>query len=163
MDEGRLGAWNSLEYANDGQDELMTYMYTICFQPASELEPETNTVKQFDAKGKEHTGQEYNVKGLVSDEEDGVTNIRWTMEFTGFLPDMTFEGIYDSSVNRITGRWFCTKTSDVDGTFLLSRLPCEVLGCRPGPNAFLANRYRSLWRFAIDATVQDIRRRTFSW
>lgn len=79
-------------------------------------------------------------------------------------PTFHYSGQYKLSSLSVTGT--CGRTEDVKAHnefFLLKRTPSHVLRFRPSPSAFERNRYRSLWSYAIIATLCGVKRDRWSW
>ncbi|EED77713.1 predicted protein [Postia placenta Mad-698-R] len=104
---------------------------------------------------------EFKVAGDIVTEADG----KVTYQFRFIIPVHGMTVDYDGTLNEdgsmLSGRW------GPDGTrpasFFFSKMPEQVLICRPSPMELQTNRIRALWRFALTAVQEQVARRRFTW
>ncbi|KAH9913469.1 uncharacterized protein BXZ73DRAFT_106942 [Epithele typhae] len=130
-----LGRWNGFI----GERRWPTCpILTLVFKPSGSVESPS-----FEASGTDAQGQAYTVVGAYEIEEvEGATFVRYS--FTQTYP----------------------ATDDHDERLLYFRGRLDedaILLARPSLNSYKANRTRALWRYALMASLDEARRRLFSW
>jgi hypothetical protein len=139
----------------------------VTFEPLSYL----TSSFHFTAQGVNYVREKWQLTGECNPAESNSEKffITWQSKQTDY-PDEYFEGVFDTASKSIVGS--CSPeehaTTFSNGAYL-SQQPPEVLVCRPHPGLLAddpelgTNRYRSLWRFALDAVLLQVRRKMWSW
>ncbi|KAI1785573.1 hypothetical protein LXA43DRAFT_899499 [Ganoderma leucocontextum] len=117
--------------------------------------------EDFTAEGVEFDGDSYTVRGHVARETGGMPQVEWTVKYPGGYDVRYFGSLTDEFT--IMG---CRSISeyDMDWQFVLKKIPAEYMIYRPSPYTLnLPTPYRELWRYAISATLHDVRRKWWTW
>ncbi|KAL6303383.1 hypothetical protein BKA93DRAFT_735065 [Sparassis latifolia] len=95
----------------------------------------------------------------------GEVPVKFTMRYSARIDTQYLEGVLQAGGTMMTGRWRYKGDKDIEwgGDFIFSRMPADVLCCRPALTEFRANRPRALWKFAVTAVLDQVRRQLFSW
>src|SRR5712691_7049955 len=155
-----LGQWHGYFYEVDGIRETdgTDSMITLALAPAGEGEHELK------AKAWSNRGR-YTVSGALSKGREDVLQVKLKMTFaTAFWAPMYFDGRFDPKRDALTGVWDVSEYPDSSsGKMEFRRIPPHYLTVYPSINELSQNRPRALWRFAIAAVRNDIRRESWSW
>jgi len=155
-----LGQWHGYFYEVDGIRETdgTDSMITLALAPAGEGEHELK------AKAWSNRGR-YTVSGALSKGREDVLQVKLKMTFaTAFWAPMYFDGRFDPKRDALTGVWDVSEYPDSSsGKMEFRRIPPHYLTVYPSINELSQNKPRALWRFAIAAVRNDIRRDSWSW
>jgi Vacuolar sorting-associated protein 13, N-terminal len=154
-----LGHWHGYFYEGDGIRETSgtDTMMTFVLEPAP-------SEQEFKADAWSNRGR-YTISGCWSKNKDDVMQIKFKMSFSSeFWPDIFFNGRYDPDRDALTGVW--AYSADLDNTvdkMEFRRMHPRYLTVYPSIKELSDNKARALWRFAIAAVRNDIRRDCWSW
>ncbi|KAF9807161.1 hypothetical protein IEO21_08361 [Rhodonia placenta] len=102
---------------------------------------------------------EFKLAGDIVPEADG----KVTYQFRIIIPfhgiSVKYDGTLNEDGNMLSGKY----SLGVLRAFFLSRMPVEVLICRPSPMELQSDRIRALWRFALTAVQEQVARRRLTW
>ena len=93
--------------------------------------------------------------------EDGPMQLKWDITYPDGVA-VHYDGTLVDEFT-ITGTRIYGDDTESDYLFILKKIPAPYMTLRPRPSLLAASRYRYLWHFAIAATLQDVRRRMWSW
>jgi hypothetical protein len=156
----RLGHWHGYFYDDDGAREIFgtDSMVTLVLEPA---EDEHGLKANAWSNRGRHT-----VTGSWSQGNEDILQIKLEMTFpnTFWIP-ICFDGHFDLKRNALTG---CYKDMSDDpdissGKMEFRRIPPCYLAVYPSIEDLSQNKPRALWKFAIAAVRNDIRRDSWSW
>ena len=105
------------------------------------------------------------VTGSWSKDENGVAKIIFKMSFDDVsLFSVFFDGLFDTEHDILTGKWAYSAETDYSiGVIEFRRIPPCYLALYPPIQELSDDKPRALWRFAIAAVRNDIRRDHWSW
>lgn len=152
-----LGVWNGQYYDDDGVYWSATAMMTFILVPA---EGERNFKGDvWSLKGRQ------TITGSWSRGEDDVLQIKFKISFSSILwTPMFFNGHFDPERDALTGVWgLSADLEDPFGKMEFRRIPARYFTVYPCIKELRDNKPRALWRFAIAAVRNDIRRDRWSW
>ncbi|EED85032.1 predicted protein [Postia placenta Mad-698-R] len=102
---------------------------------------------------------EFKLAGDIVSEADG----KVTYQFRLIVPfhgiSVKYDGTLNEDGNMLSGEY----SLGVLRAFSLSRMPAEVLICRPSPMELQSDKIRALWRFALTAVQEQVARRRYTW
>jgi hypothetical protein len=132
-------------------------MMTFVLEPA-------NGAHKFKANAWSIRGR-FTVTGSWSKGENHVMEIKLKMTFHGALSSVVFfTGRFDAERDALTGVWgLLADAENSNGMMEFRRIPPRYLTVYPSLKEFSDNKPRALWRFAIAAVRNDIRRERWSW
>ncbi|THH29709.1 hypothetical protein EUX98_g4473 [Antrodiella citrinella] len=117
--------------------------------------------------GDNHVLASENIQDHVEAEaEEGVIRFNFSMSYPNTTAqDDHWSGHLDENGSLVgyTGWQWRPAEYSHDQQFILRRLPAEIMALRPSPAEFVDNKYRSLWQFAINATICQVRKKWWSW
>ena len=155
-----LGHWYGCFYEDDGVRETdgTDSMVTLVLAPAEgEHELKANA---WSNRGR-HT-----VTGSWSMVKEDMLQIKLKMTFaTASWDPLFFDGHFDPKRNALTGcvRDISEDPDDSGGKMEFRRIPPRYLTVYPSIKDLSQNKPRALWKFAIAAVRNDIRRDSWSW
>jgi hypothetical protein len=152
-----LGYWNGYSYDREGARWGSRSMMAFILVPA---EGERN----FKADGWSLRGRQ-KIAGSWSMGEDDVMQIKFKISFLSVLwAPMYFNGRFDSERDALTGVWDeSAELENFAGKIEFRRIPPRYLTVYPSIKELRDNKARELWRFAIAAVRNDIRRDHWTW
>jgi hypothetical protein len=156
----RLGHWHGYFYEVDGIRETdgTDSMVTMVLEPAEgEHELKANA---WSNRGR-HT-----VTGSWSEVKEDMLQIKLKMTFaTAFWDPIFFDGHFDPKRDALIGcfRYISDDPDTSSGKMEFRRIPPCYLAVYPSIKDFSQNKPRALWKFAIGALRNDIRRDSWSW
>ena len=154
-----LGHWHGYFYEDDGIRETdgTDSMTTLVLQP----DEGEHKVK---ADAWSNRGR-YPVTGSWSKGENDTLQIKLKMTFAStFWTPVVFNGCFDPKRDVLTGVWDATDDPDgLSGKMEFRRNPPRYLTVYPSIEELSKNKVRALWKFAIAAVRNDIRRDSWSW
>ena len=107
----------------------------------------------------------YTISGSWSEGENGVIQIKLKMTFLALAwSPKFFDGYFDAERNALTGFWGFS--ADLEGSthqMECRRIPPHYLTAYPNIEELSNNKPRSLWKFAIAAVRNDVRRGHWLW
>ncbi|KAI9464116.1 hypothetical protein BJY52DRAFT_1166045 [Lactarius psammicola] len=153
-----LGHWHGYFYEGDGNletsgvDTIMTFV----------LEP-ADGEHEFKAKAWSNRGR-YTVAGSWSKGENDIMEIKFKMAYQSVSWFVFFNGRFDAERDALTGVWgFSADAENSNGLMEFRRIPPRYLTVYPSIKELSDNKSRALWRFAIAAVRNDVRRERWSW
>jgi hypothetical protein len=152
-----LGVWNGQFYDEDGAFLQTTAMMTLILVPA---EGDRNfKADVWSLKGRQ------TITGSWSKGENDVMQIRFRMSFSSVLwAPVFFNGCFDPERDALTGVWGPSVDLESSaGKMEFRRIPTRYLAVYPCIKELRDDKPRALWRFAIAAVRNDIRRDRWSW
>jgi hypothetical protein len=154
-----LGHWHGYFYEDDGTRETSgtDSMMTFVLEPA-------DGEHEFKANGWSNRGR-YTITGFWSKGENDVTKIKSKTTFhDGLWSVVFFNGRFDAERDALTGIWgLSADAENSNGPMEFRRIPPRYLTVYPSIKELSDNKPRALWRFAIAAVCNDIRRERWSW
>lgn len=107
----------------------------------------------------------YTITGSWSKGENGVIQIKLKMSFLAlrWAPKF-FDGYFDTERNALTGVWgLSAELESSTDKMECRRIPPHYLTVYPSIRELSDNKPRALWKFAIAAVRNDVRRNHWSW
>jgi len=152
-----LGHWHGHLYDEEGARMEGESMMTFILVPA-EGEQEIKA-DAWSLKGR------YTITGSWSKGENGVIEIKLKMSFpAGVWSQKYFSGHFDAERDALTGVWgYYSFLESSTSKMECRRIVPRYLTVYPNINELSDNKPRSLWRFAIAAVRNDVRRDHWSW
>jgi hypothetical protein len=150
-----LGSWNGYFYDNEGVHLKGTSMMTFILVPA---EGEHNFKADVWSLRGRHTIAVSLLKG-----KDDVIQIKFKISFPSGIWDpitYSFNGHFDPERDALTGA-FSNKFDT--GEMEFRRIPPCYLAAYPSIKEIRDDKPRALWRFAISAVLNEIRRNYWAW
>jgi hypothetical protein len=97
--------------------------------------------------------------------EDDVMQIKFKMSFSSVLwAPMYFNGRFDPERGALTGIWgVSAEVENFVGKIEFRRIPPRSLAVYPSIKELRDNKARELWRFAIAAVRNEVRRDRWTW
>ena len=107
----------------------------------------------------------HTITGSWSKGENGVIKIKLKMSFLVLpWPPKFFDGYFDAERNALTGVWgFSANLEGSTDKMECRRIPPHYLTVYPNIKELSDNKPRALWKFAIAAVRNDVRRDHWSW
>ncbi len=130
-------------------------MATFCFHASMDH-------KTYEASSVGANGTTYNILGEYTTKDDGTVEYSFARTYVARLKKTYWTGTLENDGETLTGKYGYAK-DDQPWTFVLKRVPPEVLIDRPHPKEFTENRIKAFWKYALTATHNQVRRRLFSW
>jgi hypothetical protein len=160
-----LGYWHGYLYELDGLRETRSIDTMISFL----LEP-ADGEHEFKANAWSIRGP-FTITGSWSENENenDITEVKFKMTFQQFQSESWsafFDGRFLADRDALTGVWGFSAESDLEnsrGGMVFRRIPPHYLTVYPSIKELLDNKARALWRFAIAAVCDDVRRTRWSW
>ncbi|KAH9955358.1 hypothetical protein BC827DRAFT_878060 [Russula dissimulans] len=154
-----LGHWHGYRYEGQGirQSSGTDSMMTMVLEPAEgEHRVKANA---WSSRGR------FTVTGSWSRYKDDVVQITLKMSFrAAYWSPISFAGRFDPGRNALTGVWRVSAGSEnSNGPMEFRRIPPRYLTLYPSIKEISDSKPRSLWKFAIAAVRNDIRRDLWSW
>lgn len=154
-----LGAWNGYSYDQEGVHWGPHSMVTFILAP---------TEGDHDFKADAWTLQGcQTITGSWSQGEDDVIQIKFKMSFSSdglIWASIFFNGHFDPERDALTGIWgLSAQIESIVGKMEFRRIPPCYLAVYPSIKELRDNKPRALWRFAIAAVRNDIRRGRWAW
>lgn len=109
--------------------------------------------------------QRFTITGSWSKGENDIIQIKFKMSFPrAFWDDIFFNGHLDPERDALTGVWGYSSDSESSiSPMEFRRIPSRYLTVYPSIKELSDNKPRALWKFAIAAVRNDIRRERYSW
>ena len=153
-----LGHWNGYFYEEIGT-RLATEtdtMMTVVLEPA-------DGKQEFKGNGWSSRGR-FTVNGSWSKDESNIMQIKFKMSFRfAHWGIVFFNGYFDSERDALTGDCSDLANQKTRRLMELRRIPPRYLAVYPCIYELSINKPRALWKFAIAAVRNDIRRQRWSW
>ncbi|KAI0633741.1 hypothetical protein C8Q77DRAFT_1157905 [Trametes polyzona] len=147
-----LGRWNGLIGAERWP---ISAMMSFCFHASADH-------SSFEASDTAAHGTSYTILGGYTTKDDGSVEYNFTRTYSARLKKSYFTGALDEDGSTLSGSWGYS-TDDKPYQFLFKRIPAETLIARPPPSEFEENKIRALWKYALTAARNEVRRKMFSW
>jgi Vacuolar sorting-associated protein 13, N-terminal len=152
---GSLGTWNGYTYDSEGEHSGVFSMMTFVLMPSGGHE--------FKADGWSMKGRQ-KIVGSWSMGDDDVMRINFKLSFSSPLwAPISFNGRFDPERDALTGVWDQSDDESSSGIMEFRRIPSCYLGIYPSIKELRDNKPRALWKFAIAAVRNDIRRDHWTW
>ncbi|RPD59334.1 hypothetical protein L227DRAFT_576182 [Lentinus tigrinus ALCF2SS1-6] len=153
-----LGQWYGFAY----NEQL--YPTRTMLSPHFHYTAERNaaTAEDFHGSGIEFDGDPYGISGTVVHSPDGTVFVSWTLSYSGDFK-IYYSGRLVDELTIMGTRSYDRNHAVVDWAFVLKKLPAEDLPFYPSPTELSENKYRALWKYAINVTLNNIRRRWCTW
>ena len=130
-------------------------MMTFVLMPAGEREFKADV---WGFKGRQK------IVGSWSMGDDDVMQIKFKLSFSSPLwAPISFNGSFDPERDALTGVWGGSDDDFSEGIMEFRRIPSCYLGIYPTIKELRDNKPRALWKFAIAAVRNDIRRDHWTW
>ena len=152
-DQHSIGEWNGFAYTEDTYPRRP--MLSLRFHYSKK------DGEEFCASGVEFDGDSYTLSGTCSTTENGVIQVKWDISYTDGTAVHYDATLVDEFT--ITGTRMYGGETEPDFSYILKKIPARYMTLRPRPSILAADKYRSLWQYAIKATIQDVRQRSWSW
>jgi len=152
-----FGHWHGYLYNSKGDRMEGESMMTFVLVPAK-------GERDIKADGWSLQGR-YRITGSWSKGKNGVIQIRLRMSFLAatWAPKF-FKGHFDAERDTLMGVWgFSAELESSGDKMECRRVPPHYLTVYPNVKELSDNKPRSLWRFAIAAVRNDVRRDHWSW
>ena len=152
-----LGHWHGYFYNSEGIHKEGQSMITFVLVPAK---------GEGDVKADAWSLQGcHTITGSWSKGENGVIKIKLKMSFLALpWPPKFFDGYFDAERNTLTGVWgFSVDLEGFTDKMECRRIPPHYLTVYPNIKELSDNKPRALWKFAIAAVRNDVRRDHWSW
>lgn len=149
-----LGRWNGVQISEDG---AILPMITFYFHASEVDDSETYKANSIMADG-----TDYNIFGEYATKEDGTVVYLFTQQSVARWKTTYWTGLLEDEGETFSGKWGYGKDQQ-PYTFVFKRVPPKVLADRPHAREFAENRVKALWKFALTAVRNQVRRRLFSW
>jgi hypothetical protein len=154
-----LGTWNGHSYDHEGVHWGPHSMVTFILVPAE---------GDHDFKAGAWTLQgRQTITGSWLLGEDDVMQVKFKMSFSNdalIWASIFFNGVFDSERDALTGIWSqSAKLRSPKGKMEFRRIPPCYLTVYPSIKELRDNKPRALWRFAIAAVLNEIRRGRWAW
>ena len=120
------------------------------------------TTEDFHSSGVEFDGDPFNISGTVVHSPDGAVFVSWTLSYAGGFR-LLYSGQLIDECTIVGTRSYDFDPTFVDRSFVLKKLPADHLPFYPSPREMSESKYRALWKYAINVTVNNIRRRWWTW
>ncbi|KAI1783149.1 hypothetical protein LXA43DRAFT_904186 [Ganoderma leucocontextum] len=147
-----LGRWNGIQIS---EDEAISPMITFCLHASMDH-------KTYEASSVGANGTDYNILGDYTTKDDGAVEYAFTRTYVARMKKTYWTATLEDDGETLSGKWGYDKDSQ-SWAFVLKRVPPEVLIDRPQPKEFAENRAKALWKYALTAVHNQVRRRLFSW
>lgn len=136
-------------------------MDTFYFNPDSVDRPTFS----YHCGGHEYNDGPYVLSGRCSQDEDGTIQVNFQAVYENDETSIFFVAHLDEHGSLVGYRSWSDNVSEenYDDRLIFRRAPPEIMCHRPSPVALVATKYRSLWVFAIEATLQAVRKQLWSW
>lgn len=107
-------------------------------------------------------GTTYTILGGYKKMEDGSVEYHFKRTYSARLKKTYFKGTLEDDGETLSGSWGYEE-DDKPYRFIFKRIPPEVLIARPPLQEFEDNKIRALWKYALTAVHNEVRRKMFSW
>ncbi|CAK5278366.1 unnamed protein product [Mycena citricolor] len=122
--------------------------------------PSEGTIQHFTASDRANNA-DFTIEGQC---DLSTLRINFKRSFRARLQAQYYHGTWDPEAEILSGSaGFTDDPEDDVVTFVFRRLSPRYMAMAPTPAELQANRPRALWRFAIEAVLEDIRRERWSW
>lgn len=150
-----LGLWNGFTYDPNG-------CYPNWYMMSFYIHASMQEGQDFESSGF-YQGIEFTLSGKCDQDCDGNVSVTFMIQYSKGLPNDYLLGhmLPDGSLTGTSG--FEETSSNHVHRFILRRTPAEVMCHRPSPAQFLANKPRTLWKFALAAIHAQVLKEMWSW
>ncbi|KAI8975856.1 hypothetical protein BD414DRAFT_423775 [Trametes punicea] len=148
-----LGRWHGYIYKTRWPS---LPMLSFCFHAS----PDGLT---YEAKEIAAQGTSYSIVGGYTVNNSGSLEYNFSWTYVVRIPKVYFTGTLDQDGERLSGFWGLSEADKPYPFLFFKRIPPEALIARPPPADFEENRIRALWRYALTAVHNEVRRKLFSW
>lgn len=158
---GRLSSYLSLGQWSGyiGDHAVFPSEPMISLDIHASLEPSNG----FSASGVTSTGTRFTVSGTTSTPQDGTHSVTFQINYVARSLPRSFRGKLSDDGRELSGVWSLVgDEDDLEGTFMFRRLPPDSMRFWPLPTDGELGKPLALWRFALLAVQDQVRRRMFS-
>lgn len=134
-------------------------MVTFSFHASMRVE------EPYEASSVDASGADYKIIGNYVTKQDGQVEYSFALIYDTLRRKTTYwTGTLEGGGKTATfsGKWGYDK-DDQPHVFVFKRVPPEVLVGRPHPREFSESRAKALWKYAVTAIGNQVRRRLFGW
>ncbi|CAL1709515.1 unnamed protein product [Somion occarium] len=152
-----FGQWSGYVYTQDEFPEFLVWSWIFEAVPDDE--------NAFQASGVDYDADPYTLKGHYSQAENGVIEAEFIITYESGYATEYYKGHLDEA-GSFTGFKGVDENVSEDNhssLFIFRRISPEIMVHRPSPMELASNKYRALWKFALEAVVTQTRRRLWSW
>jgi hypothetical protein len=154
-----LGHWHGYLYRDEGvRAKGVRSMMTFVLVPGDD--EEDIKAEAWSLQGRS------SITGSWSKSDDGIIQITLKISFDIYASrgPVFFNGHFDAERDALTGVWGdSAELENATNVMEFRRIPPHYLGIYPDMKELSENKPRGLWRFAIAAIRNDIRRDHWSW
>ena len=122
----------------------------------------TKELKTCEASSVGANGTSYNILGSYTTKDDGTVEYSSIQTYVARIAKTYWTGTLEDDGMTLSGKWGYEKNNQ-PWTFVFKRVPPEILVDRPHPREFMENRIKALWKYALTAVRNQVRRQLFSW
>ncbi|KAH9894903.1 hypothetical protein C8Q73DRAFT_644952 [Cubamyces lactineus] len=148
-----LGRWHGLIGAERWP---ITAIVSFCFHASAD----SNTYEASDVAAH---GTGYTIHGSYTKKDDGTIEYNFSRTYIARLRKTYFTGTLDEDGERLSGSWGYSETEKPYRFIFWKNVPPETLIARPPPSEFEENKTKALWKYALTAVHNEVRRKMFSW
>lgn len=130
-------------------------MVTFCFHASADS-------ASYEASDTAAHGTAFTILGGYTKKEDGSIEYNFSRTYAARHRKTYFTGSLTEDGGTLAGRWGYDD-DEKPYHFLFKRVPAETLIARPPPTEFEENKIRALWKYALTAVHNEVRRKMFSW
>ncbi|RPD54176.1 hypothetical protein L227DRAFT_580748 [Lentinus tigrinus ALCF2SS1-6] len=149
-----LGRWHGFQAASTRFP--MGTMITFCLHASADH-------GSYEAGAVGAHGTAFTVLGGYRTKEDGTIEYSFTRTYAARIKKSYFVGTLDEDGVTLSGKWGYS-LEKMDTAFWFKRgVAPEILVARPPPAEFEENKIRALWNYALTYSLDEARRRLYSW
>ncbi|KAI9068344.1 hypothetical protein FKP32DRAFT_1587743 [Trametes sanguinea] len=149
-----LGRWHGFLYLGEAPIDPML---SFCLHASVDR-------STFEASEIAAHGARFVVTGGYTRTTDGSIEYNFTITFSMQAPKIYCVGTVDENTGRLVGRHGIQNTPEkIFKLLFFQDIPPELIVARPPPSEFEANRIGALWKYALTAALNDVRKKMFSW
>lgn len=116
----------------------------------------------YEASSVDANGTMYDILGHCITKGNGTIEYSFTRTYVARSKKTYWTGTLEDDRETLTGKWGYAEDDQPWG-FVFKRVPPEVFVDRPHPKEFSENRVKTLWKYALTAIHNQVRRSLFSW
>ncbi|KAI0325467.1 hypothetical protein GY45DRAFT_1348843 [Cubamyces sp. BRFM 1775] len=148
-----LGRWHGLMGAG-----RWPHIPFASFRFHASTDPNTYEASDVAAQG---TG--YTLHGGYTKKDDGTVEYNFSKTYMVHSCKRYFTGTLNEDDERLSGSWGYSETDKPYRFIFWKKVPPETLIARPPPSEFEENKTKALWKYALTAVHNEVRRKMFSW
>ncbi|TBU21891.1 hypothetical protein BD311DRAFT_869699 [Dichomitus squalens] len=116
--------------------------------------------KRFQCKGTAPNGTNWELTGEQEISQDGTMQYSFSIKYAARFSTQNFCGELDETGTMLSGSW---GYNDKPFTFMLKRLPSDLMRFYPSPKELAENKAQALWRFVTSAVRAQVQLKMRSW